>query len=213
MTAPHRRISRRGFLILGAGVTTAAGLAACTSRNASPPAPTRIGPKAPSIAAAERNRRATSRRSTSVSLEAGVTDIDLGGIQVKTWTYGGELPGKEIRVRRGDVLNAQLSNKLPQPTTIHWHGLALRNDMDGVPVLTQSEIKPGTSFTYDFAVPDAGTYWFHPTSARSLTAACTPRSSSRTRPTAPTTTPNWSLCSTTGWTASTAAIRTRCWPS
>ncbi|PXY28284.1 multicopper oxidase family protein [Prauserella muralis] len=162
MTAPFRRISRRGFLILGAGVTTAAGLAACTSGNASPPAPTRIGPKSPQVAATERNRRTASTRSTSVSLEADVSEIDLGGIQVKTWTYGGEVPGKEIRITRGDVLNAELSNKLPQPTTVHWHGLALRNDMDGVPVLTQPEIKAGTSFSYEFVAPDAGTYWFHP---------------------------------------------------
>ncbi|MFF5992379.1 MULTISPECIES: multicopper oxidase family protein [Prauserella] len=162
MTAQHRRISRRDFLIMGAGVTTAAGLAACTPGNAGTAGPTRIGPKSPAVAAAERKRRAASSASTSVSLEASVNDVDLGGVAVRTWTYGGDLPGKEIRIKRGDMLSAELSNKLPQPTSIHWHGLALRNDMDGVPVLTQPEIKAGTTFRYDFAAPDAGTYWFHP---------------------------------------------------
>ncbi|HEX6359896.1 multicopper oxidase family protein [Actinophytocola sp.] len=88
--------------------------------------------------------------------------VDLGATQVITWTYGGELPGKEIRVQRGDVLKVDLSNRLKVPTTIHWHGIALRNDMDGVPNLTQSEIPAGGRFTYEFTVPDAGTYWFHP---------------------------------------------------
>lgn len=55
-----------------------------------------------------------------------------------------------------------MRNRLPDPTTIHWHGIALRNDMDGVPDLTQSAIAPGADFTYEFAVPDAGTYFFHP---------------------------------------------------
>jgi FtsP/CotA-like multicopper oxidase with cupredoxin domain len=101
-------------------------------------------------------------RTTSAVLDATISDVDLGGVQVTTWTYNCELPGTEIRIKRGDVLRARLSNQLPQPTTIHWHGLALRNDMDGVPVLTQPEVAPGTEFTYDFVTPDAGTHWFHP---------------------------------------------------
>lgn len=138
----------------------AAGLAACGSEKT--PAPARIGPESPRIAAAERERRAANAGTTSVSLEAGVGGVDLGGVEVRTWTYGGELPGKEIRVKRGDVLEVALSNTLPRPTTIHWHGIALRNDMDGVPRLTQTEIEAGGRFSYEFVVPDAGTYWFHP---------------------------------------------------
>ncbi len=56
----------------------------------------------------------------------------------------------------------RLRNDLPAATTIHWHGLAVRNDMDGVPDLTQPVVKPGAAFDYRFVVPDAGTYWFHP---------------------------------------------------
>jgi multicopper oxidase len=114
------------------------------------------------VAAAERRRRGAGASTTSVSLQTTDGGVDIGSTQVWTWTYGGELPGKEIRVKRGGVLKVDLSNTLQVPTTIHWHGIALRNDMDGVPVLTQAEIAAGGRFTYEFAVPDAGTYWFHP---------------------------------------------------
>lgn len=89
-------------------------------------------------------------------------EIDLGGKVVRTWSYGGRLPGREIRVRRGDLLAVNLRNDLPDATTIHWHGVALRNDMDGVPDLTQRPIGSLGSFRYEFTVPDAGTFFFHP---------------------------------------------------
>ena len=98
---------------------------------------------------------------TAVRLFPAVTEVDLGGPRVSTWTYG-SLPGKEIRITRGTRLSVDLSNQLPQPTTVHWHGLALRNDMDGVPDLTQSAVAAGSRFRYDFTVPEAGTFWFHP---------------------------------------------------
>ncbi|MCX4826281.1 multicopper oxidase family protein [Streptomyces sp. NBC_01142] len=85
-----------------------------------------------------------------------------GGRTVRTSTYNGELPGKAVRITAGDTLEMTLANHLPEPTTIHWHGIALRNEMDGVPEVTQPPIKPGGSFTYRFQAPHPGTYWFHP---------------------------------------------------
>ena len=96
-----------------------------------------------------------------VELEPAPTQVDLGGVSVRTWAYGGAVPGREIRLRKGQTLRAAVTNRLPQPTTVHWHGLAIANDMDGVPVLTQPPIAPGQGFHYEFAVPDAGTYWYH----------------------------------------------------
>ncbi|MBM7860705.1 multicopper oxidase family protein [Lentzea nigeriaca] len=151
------RICRRSFLLLAA----TAGLTACASGGRVPPGSERV-------AEAERVRRLAGARSTSVTLVAATAEVDLGGVQVHTWAYGGQLPGREIRVRRGDVLKVELTNQLPEPTSIHWHGIALRNDMDGVPGLTQSDIGAGTTFTYEFAVPDAGTYFFHPHSGVQL---------------------------------------------
>lgn len=155
-------LTRRRILVLGAATAATAGLAACTTNSPAPRPGARIGPDSPLVAAVERERRTATARTTSVALEAGVSEVDLGGVQVTTWTYNGELPGKEVRITRGDVLQASLSNRLPQPTTIHWHGLALRNDMDGVPELTQPQVAPDSGFTYDFVTPHAGTYWFHP---------------------------------------------------
>ena len=96
-----------------------------------------------------------------LKFEPAEADIDLGGVSVRTWAYNGRVPGNEIRIRKGETLRVAVSNKLPTDTSIHWHGLAIVNDMDGVPPLTQSPIPAGGNFTYDFVVPDAGTYWYH----------------------------------------------------
>ncbi len=78
------------------------------------------------------------------------------------WGYDGILPGPTIRVRQGERVTRDFRNGLPQASTIHWHGIRIDNAMDGVPELTQAAVAPGGSFTYDFAAPDAGTYWYHP---------------------------------------------------
>jgi FtsP/CotA-like multicopper oxidase with cupredoxin domain len=113
-------------------------------------------------------RRPTSGRTRSVILTPQLSAIDLGGPIVTTWTYSGALPGSEIRLQQGDVLEARVTNRLPVETSVHWHGLALRNDMDGMPGVTQAPIAPGAEFTYRFAVETPGTYWFHPHSGLQL---------------------------------------------
>ncbi len=85
-----------------------------------------------------------------------------GGPQTGVWGYNGAVPGPEIRVRQGDRLRVLVENQLPQETTVHWHGLRIPHAMDGVPDLTQPAIKPGEAFRYEFQVPDAGTFWYHP---------------------------------------------------
>ncbi|MFJ1895263.1 multicopper oxidase family protein [Streptomyces sp. NPDC088115] len=126
-----------------------------------------VTPEGPEVAAAEKRRGSGPVR--EVSLTATPSRLDLGGGHtVSTWAYGDRLPGKEVRVTAGDTLALTLANHLPQATSAHWHGLALRNDMDGVPGLTQRAIGPGQDFTYRFAVPDPGTYWFHPHSGVQL---------------------------------------------
>jgi FtsP/CotA-like multicopper oxidase with cupredoxin domain len=114
------------------------------------------------VDAAEAARRPVGQTTVQVGLVAADSAVDIGGREVRTWCYGGTVSGPEIRVRQGDLLRVDLTNELPQPTTIHWHGLALRNDMDGVPVLTQPEVPAGGTFRYEFTVPDPGTYMFHP---------------------------------------------------
>jgi FtsP/CotA-like multicopper oxidase with cupredoxin domain len=80
----------------------------------------------------------------------------------EVWCYQGQVPGPEIRARQGDRLRVEVRNDLPEETTVHWHGLRVPNAMDGVPHLTQEPIAPGATFTYEFELPDAGTFWFHP---------------------------------------------------
>ncbi|WP_241986415.1 multicopper oxidase family protein [Cryobacterium psychrophilum] len=94
-------------------------------------------------------------------MRAGTGTLDLAGTTAPTWSYG-SIPSPIIRLKKGDALGATIENALPEPTSIHWHGVALRNDMDGVPNLTQKAIAAGSSFRYQFHAPHAGTYWFHP---------------------------------------------------
>lgn len=77
------------------------------------------------------------------------------------WLYNSQLPGPEIRVKRGERVKVRFVNKLDEPTSVHWHGIRIDNAMDGVAGLTQEPVQPGQSFDYDFVAPDAGTYWYH----------------------------------------------------
>ncbi|MFD0277609.1 multicopper oxidase family protein [Kitasatospora sp. NPDC127111] len=168
MRTPTRRA------LLGAAVATVGSglLAACSDRTsgadrtgprgeqASPPAGDHPASQTAEVAAAEARRHPGPER--RVRLLAAETRLDLGGRSVTSWAYGDRLPGPEIRVTAGDTLALTLANHLPRATTMHWHGLELRNDMDGVPGLTQDPVEPGASFEYRFAITNPGTYWFHP---------------------------------------------------
>ncbi len=101
----------------------------------------------------------------SVTLSPGPARVQLVGKsypQTAVWAYNGAIPGPELRLKQGERLRVVVENGLAEATTVHWHGIRLPNAMDGVPELTQPPIAPGESFTYDFVVPDAGTYWYHP---------------------------------------------------
>lgn len=80
----------------------------------------------------------------------------------EVWGYDGRVPGPEIRVRQGEPVRIVVTNDLPQDTTVHWHGIRLPIEMDGVPGISQPPIRPGESFVYEFTPPDAGTFWYHP---------------------------------------------------
>ncbi|MGB7205645.1 MAG: multicopper oxidase domain-containing protein, partial [Anderseniella sp.] len=84
-----------------------------------------------------------------------------GGKEAGLWTYNGINPGPQIRLKRNEKVKVRLTNELDEPTMIHWHGIRIDNAMDGTP-LVQNPVPNGESFDYEFAVPDAGTYWYHP---------------------------------------------------
>jgi FtsP/CotA-like multicopper oxidase with cupredoxin domain len=110
-------------------------------------------------------RPATAAPAREFSLVAAPKRVAIvGGNYPETdvWCYGGTVPGPEIRVRQGERLRVRVDNRLPEATTVHWHGLRVPNAMDGVPHLTQKPIAPGETFTYEFDRVDAGTFWYHP---------------------------------------------------
>ncbi|MER5470965.1 multicopper oxidase family protein [Streptomyces sp. NPDC002935] len=155
-------INRRSVLA-GLGAAAGTGLLAACSNDAST-SPSLLSPSGSQVARAERKRSGTGTVH-QVNLTAAPATLDLGGgIMAKSWAFSGQAPGKEIRVAAGDTLAAELSNQLPGSTTtsIHWHGIALRADMDGVPPVTQTPVRAGSNFTYRFITDTPGTYYFHP---------------------------------------------------
>jgi FtsP/CotA-like multicopper oxidase with cupredoxin domain len=98
-----------------------------------------------------------------VTLSAKLAEVEVApGKRVQAWTYDGGLPGPLIKTRVGDRLIVHFKNELKEPTTVHWHGVRVPIEMDGVPGISQPDVQPGESFTYDFVVRDAGLYWYHP---------------------------------------------------
>ena len=96
-----------------------------------------------------------------VDLEAREVDWEFTPRRpTRVWAYNGQVPGPSIDARVGDVLEARLTNRLPEPTTLHWHGLRLPAAMDGTDMV-QHAIMPGATFTYRFKLVDAGTFWYH----------------------------------------------------
>lgn len=87
----------------------------------------------------------------------------LKGVRVLAWTLDGTVPGPMIRATAGDRIRFTIVNHFPEATAIHWHGLEVPMDADGVPTLGMKPIQPGTSYTYDFTLhdEDAGTHWYH----------------------------------------------------
>ncbi|MFC8005060.1 multicopper oxidase family protein [Streptomyces olivaceus] len=158
-------INRRSVLLAGLGVAGAGALAACSSNSSSSEGtPSLVSPDGRAVAATDRKRESTGKVH-NLTLTAAPAMLDLGGgMTAKSWAFNGRVPGKEIRLSAGDTLAAELSNQLPGKTTtsIHWHGIALRNDMDGVPPATQSAVRTGSNFTYGFIADAPGTYFFHP---------------------------------------------------
>lgn len=105
------------------------------------------------------------------TLEGGVKTFRLSaakmqwetapGQTVEGWAYNEQIPGPQIRVKEGERVRVILKNELPESTVIHFHGLELPNDQDGVPFITQPPVKPGQSYTYEFTVPNSGSHMYH----------------------------------------------------
>lgn len=153
-------LTRRTLLGVTFAAAATAALASCTATSGARGGADRILSTDPMIARFEA-RRAASGNTVTQDLTVGSFDTAVAGTALTTWGYNGSLNGPLIRAKPGDLLRVPVANTLAEATTIHWHGLALRNDADGVPVVTQNEIAAGSAFEYKYLVDRPGTYWYH----------------------------------------------------
>lgn len=141
--------TRREFLALTGMSAGALALSGCGIL----PASQENLPKTPSVKKSGATRK--------YSFDASPMEFSTGGRTVQTWGYNDVVPGPELRITEGDTLRVKVNNRLPAETTVHWHGLPIVNDMDGVPNVTQPPIASGKEFVYEFAVPVSGSYMYH----------------------------------------------------
>jgi len=131
-------IHRRQFLQTSAALISAAGLDAC-----GPP----LDP---------------ARADLSLDIQPAHFNVMAGGPTQNMVSLAANAPPPVLRARQGMPFVANVTNRLTDYTTMHWHGVRLPNEMDGVPYLTQFPLRQDESFRYEFTPPDAGTYWYHP---------------------------------------------------
>ncbi len=146
---PSLPMSRRRF-VLGLG-GAAAGLALAKSS----PAWAR-GPNG-----AAQGAQAGELRGTHFKLDIGESPVNFTGRQIMATTVNGQLPAPILRWREGDLITLDVRNHLPVSSSIHWHGILLPFQMDGVPGLSYPGIAPGGMYRYHFKVKQTGTYWYH----------------------------------------------------
>jgi FtsP/CotA-like multicopper oxidase with cupredoxin domain len=159
-------MDRRSFLTQ-LGVATAGSLLAATARAEAPPTPA-VTPRGRGP-----GRVITPNGSTLPWKVVGGVKVGhlvaeefehtfAPGLTARCWGYNGSTPGPTIEATEGDRLRIYVTNKLPEPTTVHWHGIILPNGMDGVAGLNQKPIPPGQTWVYEFVVRHPGTYMYHP---------------------------------------------------
>ena len=81
---------------------------------------------------------------------------------VAAYAYNNQIPGPRIHVRQGDHVRVNVTNGLPEGTTVHWHGIILQNQMDGPAEITEAAIPPNATYSYEFTAEQHGTYFYHP---------------------------------------------------
>ena len=117
------------------------------------------------LTAADRSQARASLAGTDFDLAIGETLMDFTGAPRVAVTVNDSVPAPTLRWREGDTVTLRVANRLQEETSIHWHGILLPANMDGVPGLSFNGIPPGETFTYRFTVRQAGTYWYHSHSA------------------------------------------------
>jgi len=170
-------VSRRGFLTSAAGALIGAGAVSRAALAQVPEAPVGLSPATqppPAPASGRPFRPVVTLNGWSspwrvrndvkeFHLVAEPVEREIApGMTAHLWGYNGQSPGPTIECVEGDRVRIFVTNKLPEYTTIHWHGMRLPHGMDGVAGLTQPPIQPGETWVYEFVMGRAGTYMYHP---------------------------------------------------
>ncbi|WP_374353616.1 multicopper oxidase family protein [Chitinimonas sp.] len=167
----RRQFLRAGAGILGAGLVSRVGAAslpeAVIQSSAATQAPLHPGSGRPYQPVVTLNgwtlpwRMKNGVKEFHLIAEPVVREI-APGMKANLWGYNGQSPGPTIECVEGDRVRIFVTNRLPEHTTVHWHGLLLPNGMDGVAGLNQPAIKPGKTFVYEFDMVKSGTFMYHP---------------------------------------------------
>jgi len=107
----------------------------------------------------DRNEEGRNIKEYNLTIEEN--EMTLAGVTAKGMTINGSIPGPVLEFNEGDLAIINVTNKMEEETSVHWHGLILPNFFDGVPYLTTPPIKPGTTFQYRIPINQSGTYWYH----------------------------------------------------
>ncbi|MCW5805698.1 MAG: copper oxidase [Deltaproteobacteria bacterium] len=164
MTISRRKLLTTGLAVAGAGLAKkvhAQPSPTATAPAAAPPTPAGKG----SVVVPNGSLLPwTSRGGVKVyHLVAGALKHEIApGLTIDAWGYNGSTPGPLLEANEGDRVRIYVTNKLPEATSVHWHGILLPHGQDGVAGLTQRAIMPGQTYRYDFTFDRAGTYMYHP---------------------------------------------------
>jgi len=107
------------------------------------------------------DRKEDGRPVKEYNLTIEENEMTLGGVTANAMTINGGIPGPVLEFNEGDLAIINVTNKMDEETSVHWHGLILPNFYDGVPYLTTPPIEPGTTFQYRIPINQSGTYWYH----------------------------------------------------
>ena len=155
--------TRMGDLVMPPGMTMSAGMSMDAMRDMAAVDAGDVDRRAPATARGD--------QPLAPRVVDGVKEFDLRTsvvgwsilprVPVLAYAFNGQVPGPRLALTQGDRVRIRVRNDLPEPTTVHWHGLQLPNEMDGPSVITQPPIRRGATFTYEFTVEQAGTYFYH----------------------------------------------------
>ena len=137
------------------------GLSGALATAALPPGGAAAGWLLTGAASAKATAAGTVLSGTEFNLEVNTLEVNYTGARSVATAVNGQVPGPLLRWREGDTIIVRVTNRLTVPTSIHWHGVIVPSDMDGVPGLSFAGIAPGETFVYRFRVNQWGTYWYH----------------------------------------------------